>query len=86
MPKKSLNDTVGIKLGRRTKAWKSLDAKWKREYTSNTEIFSGIGINDTKIDVNIQDAENNINSITKRTRIFTTAFLIIMTLVLLAYF
>ena len=45
-----------------------------------TENSSGDGIHETKIDVDIEGAQNNINTITKRTRIFTTVVLILMTL------
>ena len=79
MPEENGTDKGRIKLGM-IKAWNPLDAEWKRESISNPEN-SGIGIDEKEKDADIQEAENKINAITKRTNHFTTFVLIAMTLV-----
>ena len=80
MSEDSTNKTVRIKLGI-VNAWEPLDAEWNRKCTSNSNNSSVVEIDETRIDVDIEEAEKQINALTKRTRIFTIAFLTIMTLV-----
>ena len=58
-------------------------AKWKRKsiHGVNSENRSEVGIEEKKTDVDIQEAENKINAISRRINCFTIFILIVTILV-----